>query len=483
MLRSLSSGEAAELRGFLKEAGYTADGIRAVFRSGDLPSRKLRNLPRMLYQSEEPGLLNTLLRWFILGVPAPADAVPVGTVALLERCGLLERNGGSCVSTAMIAPYENHLVVTDHAARVEAGDAPDVVLGLNRTTFLLDRFALRDPVHAALDLGCGNGVIALTLAGHATRVAATDVNPRAIEFAAFNVWLNGMDHVECFEGDRFAPVRGRRFNLILSNPPFFVTPFSGTVFCENPFELDLFCRGLVREAPAYLEEGGFLQLVCEWVGLRGQAWRERVEEWVEGTGCDAWILRGYSESTAGYCEKRLAETRPDDDPAMFRNWMRYYESRGVEAVHGGVIAMRKRSGANWVHCGDKPEGRLPFGALVRGVFVAHDVLERTPDEALMATRPKLAAETRLQREWRLEEGNWAPAGCQLVCTEPAAVSQAVEPLVAGFTALLDGRRTLAEAADAFAAATGAAREKAGGECAAIVRHLALRGLVEIQGVR
>ena len=39
-------------------------------------------------------------------------------------------------------------------------------------------------------------------------------------------------------GDCFEPVAGRAFDLILSNPPFFITPQTDFVFCENPMELD-----------------------------------------------------------------------------------------------------------------------------------------------------------------------------------------------------------------------------------------------------
>ncbi len=75
---------------------------------------------------------------------------------------------------------------------------------------------------------------------------ATDVNPRVPCFVTFNARLNGIENIELLMGDGFEPVAGRSFDLILSNPPFFITPKNDYLFCDNPLELDQLCRQLVR---------------------------------------------------------------------------------------------------------------------------------------------------------------------------------------------------------------------------------------------
>src|SRR5581483_2417147 len=73
-----------------------------------------------------------------------------------------------------------------------------------------------------LDMGTGSGVGAVVAARHARRVVAVDINPTAVRCARANVLLNRLeDRVEVLEGDLFAPVAGRRFDVILFNPPFF----------------------------------------------------------------------------------------------------------------------------------------------------------------------------------------------------------------------------------------------------------------------
>lgn len=70
-----------------------------------------------------------------------------------------------------------------------------------------------------LDLGCGSGVLALTMARRspATRVVAVDVNERARHLCASNAASNGITNVEVLAPDEVDP--SLRFALIWSNPP------------------------------------------------------------------------------------------------------------------------------------------------------------------------------------------------------------------------------------------------------------------------
>ena len=72
-----------------------------------------------------------------------------------------------------------------------------------------------------LDMGTGSGVCAVIAARYARRVVAVDINPTAVRCARINVLMNHLDdRVEVLEGDLFAPVAGRRFDVALFNPPF-----------------------------------------------------------------------------------------------------------------------------------------------------------------------------------------------------------------------------------------------------------------------
>ena len=72
-----------------------------------------------------------------------------------------------------------------------------------------------------LDMGTGSGVCAVVAPRYARRVVAVDINPAAVRCARVNVLLNRLeDRVDVLEGDLFAPVAGKRFDVVLFNPPF-----------------------------------------------------------------------------------------------------------------------------------------------------------------------------------------------------------------------------------------------------------------------
>ena len=114
-----------------------------------------------------------------------------------------------------------------------------------------------------LDMGCGTGVLGLAALalGGATHATFVDVNPVAIE----NVQLNLTQMANAHRGramvsDLFERIEGR-FDLILSNPPFWNrkprTMLERSCFDEN----HRFLRTLLRDAPSYLATGGRLALV------------------------------------------------------------------------------------------------------------------------------------------------------------------------------------------------------------------------------
>jgi methylase of polypeptide subunit release factors len=52
------------------------------------------------------------------------------------------------------------------------------------------------------------------------RLVLTDINPRALHFAAANAAHAGCSDAELLQGDLFAPVAGREFDLVIANPPY-----------------------------------------------------------------------------------------------------------------------------------------------------------------------------------------------------------------------------------------------------------------------
>ena len=484
MLNLLSTEDSSRLRAFFEEAGYNETSLRKHLGAAELPSRLLRNHARLLDRTAAHTALNALLRWFWLGVPLRADRldglIPAEILSLLLQSGLLKQQDEELCPRAMLLHFDGFLVASDHASAIDRKQT-EMVLWPNPTSKFLARFAIRRPSRATLDLGTGSGILSLSAARHSDVVVATDLNQRAVGCARFNARLNGVENIEVFAGDCFEPVKGRQFDLILSNPPFFITPQGDYLFCENPMELDGLCRRLVKEAPAYLNEGGYLEMLCEWAQIKGQPWEERVAEWLQDTGCDAWVMKGLTQNPEEYAQQRIKETSDDtaQDAANYSGYMNYYRHRGVEAIHDGLIVMRRRQGRNWVRIEEVPSTpKGDMGELIVSTFAAHDLMQRMEtDEDLRALRPRMAPNVRLEQVCEQHEGQWRAESLTLRLTSGFPFHMNVQPLVAEFLVTCDGTRTAGEAIQAFAAQANAPVDAVQKECLGIIRKLLERGFM------
>ncbi|MGO4880123.1 MAG: methyltransferase [Bryobacteraceae bacterium] len=483
MLIPLSAADAQLLREFFQEARYTHEELEHRQLRLDLPSRG--NLPVLLDATSEPSIPNLILHWFLLGAPAAFESaarlLPPSVLELLSECGLLVRDEASLSAAAMLTPWEGCLFAADTAARLES-HARDQVIWPNPTTRLLHQFTIRHPSAATMDLGTGCGIQAVFAARHSGQVTASDLNPRAAEFVRFNAWLNGTPNIDFVPGDTFEPVQNRRFDLIVANPPFFVTPSADQLYCQNDMELDHYCRRIAREAPDHLKEGGYLQMVCEWVQLRGESWQQRLIEWLDGAGCDAWIFHTYGCAAGAYAWERIPHAAPSGGRAdSLARWMDYYRQREVEQIHGGLLAMRRRTGRNWVRIEDTPlDAQRPFGETVSRAFACVDQLElHGSDEELLGARLRLSPDTQLDRQMRQAGGRWQTAHTILHFTAGIPASLRLDAAVAEFLARLDGSRTLGELVGELAQQVCADPGVVERECLAAVRMLVERRFVEL----
>jgi release factor glutamine methyltransferase len=151
---------------------------------------------------------------------------------------------------------------------------PDVLVPRPETELLVERaLHLRpEPSGRVADLGTGSGAIALALALERPRwrIVATDISAQALSVARRNASHLGAKNVEFLAGDWFAPLAGRSFHLVLSNPPYVaaadpvlrVPPlrFEPRIALTPGDEGMAHLRSIIRAAPAHLERGGWLLL-------------------------------------------------------------------------------------------------------------------------------------------------------------------------------------------------------------------------------
>ena len=210
----------------------------------------------------------------------------------LQELGVIEAGETPLRASVRLVPHAELLLAGNrYPDETPDGTPGDYVATATAPSAILASLTVRRPASRGLDIGTGSGVQALWAARHCERVVAVDVNRRALNLAAFNARLNGVANVEFREGSLFQPVAGERFDLIVCNAPYVVSPDARYAYRDSGFASDDFCERLVRETPAHLEEGGFAHLLIGWI-LTEEDWTARPRSWIEGRGCDCWLLRG-----------------------------------------------------------------------------------------------------------------------------------------------------------------------------------------------
>lgn len=331
--------------------------------------------------------LAALVSVWMLGDAADAADVAAALPALgldgAREAGLVVEEGGGTVRGIVdLSPYEadepgRMWVASDQTALQRRGPLPeDHVLGIGRASLTLAGATQRRPVARALDVGVGCGIQTLHLLAHAEHVTATDLSERALEFTRFNLLLNAdvlglerqrlEDRVRLVTGDMLEPVAGERFDLVVSNPPFVITPRTDPdapvlTYRDGGREGDRIVAELIAALPEHLTEGGTAQLLANWEIPAGEAeipagaaeggdgtgptpWDARPRSWI-APGMQAWIVQRDSQDPAGYAETWLQDSSLELDPhryeAAYRGYLEDFAARGVAGVGFGHVWLRR----------------------------------------------------------------------------------------------------------------------------------------------
>jgi hypothetical protein len=455
---SAEDGDALDaLTGALESAHFTVEGIEERLGTNELSLCPIDMPVHLRRLEDEP--FGTVVKLFLLGVPVDSDRLATALAPLeltrLAETGLLRLEGTTVSASARLAPHGDYYIASDGSGGAETSF--DFVPGIQSPSVTLAKLAVRRRVQSALDLGTGCGIQALLAAKHTGHVVATDVNPRALAFARFNARLNGIDNIEFRHGDVFEPVGGERFGLVVANPPYVISPDASYAYRDSDLPADELCRRIVAQAPAYLVEAGFAHVLVSWAHPPGNDWAPPLREWVDGGGCDAWLLHHGTNDPLTHAASWLKPLGERDLPAYedaVDRWTAHLNRLGIEAIGYGAVVLRRRSSRRpWIREDPLPLDRLePAGDHTLRVFAAHDLLERASDAELLATRLLLTPHHRLEQHLEGSGGGFVVKGQTLVLTDGLCFTVGVDRHTASLLPYLDGRplhEALASAATTF----------------------------------
>lgn len=420
------------LREDLTAAPYTVDAVnsllsasarRALERENPIPAQ--RELDTLVAQGPASKHFATALltRVFTLGgtaTNAQLDAaLPTLTADGATRMGLVQPTLTDDHTPVFCAAFDlRPYAATDNDGDINWWFVSDLgelatgralegehVLGIGGATSTLISITPRRPVDTALDLGCGCGIQALHVARHARHTLATDISERALALTEFNVALNAPTlppghTIETRQGSMLEPVAGEKFDLIVSNPPFVITPretgHENWTYRDGGREGDAIVRDLVENLHRHLTPGGTAVMLANWEITGEEPWQARPEQWLRESPAHAIVIEREEEDPAGYAATWLRDGGVTErDPRwvpLTHAWLDDFASRNTAAIGFGHVVMRMPSAENThesspVHVFEKitTTGTGPLGPRYLEMLEAMETLSGLSDDELRAT--------------------------------------------------------------------------------------------------
>lgn len=337
-----------------RAVGFTSEYVRAIESGAATMPEPVRSRWIRQHHRRQVHPASTAVRLFAL-----EDVVPEPRVVALLGKELTDQARESGLIAAADDGFRSQfrLEIVNHLYVFADRDLlhGESVMPVGESTLLLIQASYpQEDVREALDLGCGNGVLALLLAGCSGRVVATDANPRALALARFNCAVNGIENVELRLGDLFEPVAGERFDLIVSQPPFCARPPATppVLFLHGGSRGDELTRRVLARMASHLAPGGHGILLSDFPSDDGAPLASTLRSLVPRSEASLLVLSLAELAGAEtHCALLAATREPSDDEAFSRELATlrsHFEDLGMKSLRQAVVVVaRDGGGLGW----------------------------------------------------------------------------------------------------------------------------------------
>ncbi|MFP4499210.1 MAG: methyltransferase [Vulcanimicrobiota bacterium] len=339
----------AVIRQRLEDIGYNEENIFRLLKIPDFFALKFSYKP--IYENvylEEKTPLNIAVKLFLLRGYSTYEDLNIlfneEQIDLLRKVGLLGFEEKCNYACADLYPCLGLFIATDH--RFTGAFFSHSVYYLGNDSYSLARSMNKEPVETTLDLCTGSGVQALVASRFSREVTGVDVNSRALNFCRFNALLNQIDNVKFLKGNLYQPVRGRKFDRILSNPPFIPVPDNKILFQGGKETGEYFMEQIVKGLSFHLKPGGWAQFVTLLVDT-GEDYNEKVLSWTEDRNFSIFTMTINEADVETYIT-RVVNQNPDyikyENELM--KWYKNYKKHNIKRVADCLIHMKQNNTGN-----------------------------------------------------------------------------------------------------------------------------------------
>jgi methylase of polypeptide subunit release factors len=279
--------------------------------------------------------------------------------ALLGVDALFERDGG-VASRLRIVPFDTLWIASDDWARVT-----DPVMGPGPTTLELAAALDTAGVDSLLDVGCGAGSLALLAkARGVAHVVGVDIDARALDYSRFNARLNRLE-CEWLAGDLGAPVRGRRFDAVVSQPAYVARPdtVGDTTYLHGGARGDELALRLLGELPGLLGEGARAWVLFDTPSASGKELVARVRDALVEPALDTIIAAPQGMAAREYAVAYATLVDPDLGAAYraaVEQYARHFQTLGIVSLRHVLVHVARAQG-------DRAGSMLLEPTMLRGI--------------------------------------------------------------------------------------------------------------------
>jgi len=400
-----------------------------------------------------PDRMELLVRLFLDSEPVDRTTVrsflEAGEIEALEATGLLASNpedASQYHGTMLLYEVSGFAIVSDWIKKSLTQVAEDAVFpAITPQTLQFLSMLPSSPCEALLDIGTGSGIAALLGSRCANHVWATDITRRSVEFANFNVALNGVSHVTVLEGSLYEPVAGKTFDRIVAHPPYAPSLQPTQVYKDGGEDGEQITRGIIGNAAAHLRPGGRLYVVCMATDRKGKRVGERIREMIGPAQAEFDVFVGAREifqPTEFYFQQAL-QGRASIDEVVQRHEV--FSRLEIEHLAKCVIVIQRITGPRPVFTVRKQMGKDTRSDGVEAA-IALEMAVLSPGwlDGLWDARPKAPADLRLKLVNRIEDGRWVTADCAAEVMSPFFLRARCPSWAGAMLARADGSLTLRE---------------------------------------